>query len=156
MSITYDIFHRFDEGRETRALFLDISKAFDKVWHKGLIYKLPQYDFTGNLLTILIDFLSKRKQRVVLNGQHSPWTDIKARLTKNFHSNSTVFADDTSLFYTVTDETLSNSRLNDDLSVINDWDYKWKMRFNPDSTKPTHEVAFSRKIYIYSLPSDYI
>ena len=87
MSVTYDILHCFDEGRETRALFLDISKAFDKVWHKGLVYKLPQYGFTGNLLTILIDFLSKRKQRVALNGQHSSWADIKARLTKNLHSN---------------------------------------------------------------------
>ena len=56
---------------ETRAIFLDISKAFDKVWHKGLIYKLRQYDFTENLLTLLTDFLSNRKQRVVLNGQHS-------------------------------------------------------------------------------------
>ena len=37
LSVTYDIFHCFDEGMETRAIFLDISKAFDKVWHKGLI-----------------------------------------------------------------------------------------------------------------------
>ena len=63
---------------ETRAIFLDISKAFDKVWHKGLIYKLRQYGFTGNLLTLLTDFLSNRKQRVVLNRQHSSWADIKA------------------------------------------------------------------------------
>ena len=37
LSITYDIYHSFDEGFETRAIFLDISKAFDKVWHEGLI-----------------------------------------------------------------------------------------------------------------------
>ena len=78
LSITYDIFHCFDEGMETRAIFLDISKAFDKVWHKGLIYKLRQYGFSGNLLALLTDFLSNRKQRVVLNGQHFSWADIKA------------------------------------------------------------------------------
>ena len=92
---------------ETRAIFLDISKASGKVWHKGLIYKLHQYGFTGNLLTSLTDFLSNRKQRVVLNGQHSSWADIKAgvpqssilepllflvyinALTENLHSNRT-------------------------------------------------------------------
>ena len=49
LSITYDIFHCFDKGMETSAIFLDISKAFDKVWNKGLIYKLCQDGFTGNL-----------------------------------------------------------------------------------------------------------
>ena len=163
LSITCNIFHCFDEGMETRAIFLDISKAFDKIWYKGLIYKLLQYGFTGNLLTLLTDFLSNRKQRVVLSGQHFSWTDIKAGvpqgsilgsllllvyindLTENLHSNPKLFADDTSLFSTVTDEALSNSHLNDDLSKINDWAYKWKKSFNPDSTKPAHEVVFSRK-----------
>ena len=164
LSITYDIFHCFDKGMETRAIFLDIPKAFDKVRHKGLIYKLRQYGFIGNLLTLLIDFLSNRKQIVVSNGQHSSWADIKAGvpqgsilgpllflvyindLSENLHSSPKLFADDnTSLFSTVTDEALSNSHLNDDLSKINDWCYKWKMSFTPDSTKPTHEVVFSRK-----------
>ena len=45
LSIIYDIFHCFDEGMETRTIFLDISKAFHKVWNKGLIYNLCQYDF---------------------------------------------------------------------------------------------------------------
>ena len=163
LSITYDIFHCFDEGMETRAIFLDISKAFDKGLHKGLIYKLRQYGFSGNLLALLTDFLSNRKQRVVLNGQHSSWADIKAGvpqgsilesllflvyindLTENLHSNPKLFADDTSLFSIVADEALSNSYLNNDLKKINDWAYKWKMSFNPDSTKPAHEVVFSRK-----------
>ena len=46
LSITHNIFHCFDEGMKTRAIFLDIYKAFDKVWHKGLIYKLNQYGST--------------------------------------------------------------------------------------------------------------
>ena len=149
-------------------MFLDISKAFDKFWLKGLINKLRQYVFTGNLLTILTDFLSNRKQRVASNGQHSSWADIKAGvpegsilgpvlflvyindLTENLHSNPKLFADDTSLFLSVTDEALSNSHLNDNLSEINDWVYKWKMSFDPDSTKPAHEVIFSRKKIIFS------
>ena len=142
MSITYDILHCFDEGLETRAIFFDISKAFDKVWHKGLICKLRQYGFTGNLLALLTDFLSNRKQRVVLNGQDSSRADIKAGvpqgfilgpllflvyindLTENLNSNPKLFAEDTSLFSIVTDEALLNYYLNDDLKKINDWAYK--------------------------------
>ena len=38
LSITYDIFHCFDGGMKTRTIIFGISKAFDKVWHKGFIY----------------------------------------------------------------------------------------------------------------------
>ena len=151
---------------ETRAIFLDISKAFDKVWHKGLIYKLRQYGFSGNLLALLTDFLSNRKQRVVLNGQHSSWAGVPQGsilgpllllvyindLTENLHSNPKLFADDTSLFSIAADEALSNSSLNNDLNKVNHGAYKWKMSFNPDSTKPAHEVVFSRKKNIHYPP----
>ena len=40
LSITHDIYQSLDQGYEVRRVFLDISKAFDKVWHKGLIHKL--------------------------------------------------------------------------------------------------------------------
>ena len=59
----------FDVGFEVRGVFLDISKAFDKVWHNGLVYKLKQNGVAGDLLDILINFLKERKQRVILNGQ---------------------------------------------------------------------------------------
>ena len=67
ISITHDILNSLDEGLEVRGVFLDISKAFDKVWHDGLIYKLQQNGISGELLNILVDFLNNRKQRVVLN-----------------------------------------------------------------------------------------
>ena len=77
LSIAYDIFHCLDKGMEPWAIFLDTSKTFDKVWYKGIIYKSCHFGFTGNLLTLLTDFLSNRKQKVVkanwlkINGQHS-------------------------------------------------------------------------------------
>ena len=43
----------FDEGFEVRGVFLDTSKAFDKVWHEGLIFKLKQNGISGNLLNLL-------------------------------------------------------------------------------------------------------
>ena len=78
MSITNDIYQSLDQGYEVRGVFLDISKAFDKVWRKGLIHKLKQNGIGGPLLKILTDFLKCRKQRIVLNGQHSSWSDVLA------------------------------------------------------------------------------
>ena len=78
LCITHDIYQSLDDGLETRGVFLDISKAFDKVWHEGLLFKLKQNGISGNLLNVITDFLYQRKQRVVLNGQHSSWTNIEA------------------------------------------------------------------------------
>ena len=70
LAITHEIYKSFDEGFEVIGIFLDISKAFDKVWHEGLLLKLKQNGISGNLLKLLRDLLSYRKQRVVPNGQH--------------------------------------------------------------------------------------
>ena len=79
LSITHDIYESFDVGLEVRSVFLDISKAFDKVWHDGIIYKLTQNVVLGNLLNLLENSLKERKQRVVLNGQVSTWKNINAK-----------------------------------------------------------------------------
>ena len=78
LSITHKIYKSFDDGLEVRSVFLDISKAFDKVWHEGVIFKLKQNGISGDLLNILTDFLSNRKQRVVLNGQVCTWASVNA------------------------------------------------------------------------------
>ena len=157
LSITHEIYESFDVGLEVRSVFLDISKAFDKVWHDGIIYKLTQNGISGNLLNLLEDFLKERKQRVVLNGQVSTWKNINAGvpqgsilgpllfliyindLTEGLTTNVKLFPDDTSLFSVVHDTQTS------DLNLINNWAFQWKMNFNPDPTKQAHEVIFSRK-----------
>ena len=53
-----------------------MSKAFDKVWHPGLIFKLKQNGINGKSLDILEHYLTDRKQRIVLNGIESPWKNI--------------------------------------------------------------------------------
>ena len=67
LSITHEIYQSF-VGREVRSVFLDISKALDKVCHDGIIQKLTQHGISRNLLNLLHDFLKQRKQRVVLSG----------------------------------------------------------------------------------------
>ena len=140
-----------------------MSKAFDKVWHDGLIFKLQQNGIEGNLLKLFKSYLSKRRQRVVLNGMESNWGEIKAGvpqgsvlvpllfliyvndLERGIKSSVKFFADDTSLFSIVHDPLISAEELNHDLDLINKWAYQWKMSFNPDPTKPAEEILFSQK-----------
>ena len=78
LSITQLIYDVFDHHHDTRAVFLDISKAFDKVWHEGLLLKLRSNEISGPLLNLLSEFLSERCQRTVLNGKSSDWKIITA------------------------------------------------------------------------------
>ena len=54
---------------DIKGVFLDISKAFDKVWHEHLIFKFQSYGIEWSLLRLLKNYLTMRQQRVVLNGQ---------------------------------------------------------------------------------------
>ena len=163
LAITHDIFEAFDvnPSLEVRSVFLDISKAFDKVWHEGLLYKLKSMGISGELYELLENYLSGRFQRVVLNGQTSSWRPILAGvpqgsilgpllfliyindLLDGLKSNAKLFADDTSLFTIVKDKNESANILNGDLQLISSWEYKLKMLLNPDPKKTcTRSVIF--------------
>ena len=58
-------------------MLLDISKAIDRVWNNGLLLKLKQNGFVGNLFQLIKSFLSGRFQEVLLNGQTSDWETIQ-------------------------------------------------------------------------------
>ena len=172
LCITHDIYQSFDDGLQKRDI-LDISKAFDKVWHEGLLIKLKQNGISGNLLNVITDFLYQRKQRVVLNGQHSSWTNIEAgvpqgsilgplffliyinNLSDGLTSNPRLLADDTSLFSVIHNINSKTNDLNIDLMKISNWAFQWKMRFNPDPNKKAQEVIFSRKIIKIDHPPFY-
>jgi hypothetical protein len=66
-----------DEGKEIRVVFCDMSKAFDRVWHIGLLKKIELIGKQGPLLAWIKKYLSNRKQRVVINNSNSKWRDIK-------------------------------------------------------------------------------
>lgn len=163
ISITSEIFEAFEGYDEVRAVFLDISKAFDKVWYEGLLFKLERCGIEGNLLNLIKNYLHNRKQRVVLNGQESGWETLYSGvpqgsvlgpllflvyindLTDNISSNIKLFADDSSLFVRVRDAIVSHNQIVEDLNTITKWAHQWKMRFNPDITKQAIEIIFSKK-----------
>ena len=78
--ITHQIYVAFEEfpSRGTRAVFLNISKAFDKVKRHGLLLKLKKYGISGPLLPLIESYLSNRKLRHVVNGKCSEWSIITA------------------------------------------------------------------------------
>ena len=58
LEITHLIYKSFDSNLETRGIFLDMSKAFDKVWHNGLLFKLKTYGVEGQVLKLFTNYLS--------------------------------------------------------------------------------------------------
>jgi hypothetical protein len=151
------IYHMFtealDKKKDVRVVFCDITKAFDRVWHDSLIFKLKKLGIKNDLLHWFKDYLSHRQQRVVINGEHSSWGHIKAGvpqgsvlgpllflvyindITENINTNIRLFADDTTLFVTVDDPVESNNILNADLSTLREWANKWLVLFSPPKTK---------------------
>ena len=160
-----EIHECFEDKRsiDLRAVFLDISKAFDKVWHEGLLFKLKQNGINGNLLSLFQSYLQNRQQRVVIDGFCSEFTNVQAGvpqgsvlgpllfllyindLESGIKSKIKFFADDTMLYSIVHDPDTSAMDLNNDLETIREWAHQWKMQFNPDPLKQAVEVIFSCK-----------
>ena len=80
LSTTHKTYKSFDckPPFDVRSTFLRISKAFDKVWYEGLIFKLQTYGINGKLLNLIQDYLRSRPQRVALNGQKHSWGKVLA------------------------------------------------------------------------------
>ena len=133
-------------------VFCDISKAFDKVWHKGLLFKLRQNGIKGKLLAWISNYLSSRKQRVQINSSTSSLLSVNAGvpqgsvlgpllflvyvndIAENLLSLVRLFADDSSLFFSATNLRDIEGIINHDLVLISAWAKKWLVDFNPIKT----------------------
>ena len=69
--ITDRLSRALDFSFDSRAIALDISKVFDRGWHKGLLHKLKSYGISGKALGIIHSLLTGRKMKVVIDGQSS-------------------------------------------------------------------------------------
>ena len=113
LMVTHKIYMALEHGQDVIMVFLDISKAFDRVWHDGLVHKLKTLGISGHLLEWLTNYLKDRLQRVFINGYHPDWTKIPAGvpqgsilgpllfliyvndITLDIHSDIYLYADDT-------------------------------------------------------------
>lgn len=159
LEIYHTIIENLDKGKEIKFIFCDISKAFDKVWHDGLLFKLKKYGISGKLFSWFKSYLSNRKQRVINEGQKSTWENTLAGvpqgsvlgpylfllyvndIVEKVKCNIRLFADDTSLF-TVIENADSIKLIDTDLYNIAKWADEWCIMLNPSKTK---SMKFSRK-----------
>ena len=152
----YDLFCKaLNDKKDVRIVFCDQSKAFDRVWHEGILYKLQCLGITGPLLAWFSNYLKDRKQRVIINGICSEFMKILAGvpqgsvlgpllflifindITDDIKAGIKLFADDTCLYiiFETNDVGDATDILNSDLDTVNKWAKQWLVTFNPQKTK---------------------
>ena len=149
----------FNRSGATRAVALDISKAFDRVLHAGLLHKLKSYGISGQIFSLISSFLSNRQLEVVLDRKSSQEYPVNAGVPQGsilgptlflLYSNDlpddvicdiAIYADDTTL-YSRCDRASDlwqqlelASELESDLRDMVDWGKKWLVDFNAGKTQ---------------------
>ena len=81
----------FNRSGATRDVALDITKAFDRVWHGGLLHKLKSYGISGQIFGLTSSFLSNRRLRVVLDGKSSQEYPVNAGVPQGSILGPTLF-----------------------------------------------------------------
>ena len=149
----------FNRSGATQAVALDISKAFDRVWHAGLLHKLKSCGISGQIFGLISSFLSNRRLRVVLDGKSSEEYPVNAGvpqgsilgptlfllyindLPDDVIFNIAIYADDTTLYCKcdhasdLWQQLELASELESDLRDTVDWGRKWLVDFNAGRTQ---------------------
>ena len=151
--IVNKIYENLEHKQDTCLVFLDQSKAFDRIHHDSLKYKMKCKGIDGNLLKLMDSYLKDRKLRVVLDGAKSSWfnifagvpqgsilgpllfliyaDDIVAELECDIH----LYADDAVLITNYNNPVTAVDKVNRDLDRLHTWAETWYMAFNPTKTK---------------------
>ena len=142
-------------GKQTDLIFLDFSKAFDKIVHEKFLLKLHQYGIRGDTLNWIKDFLDNRKQTVVINGINSDEVPVSSGvpqgsvlgtilflayindLSEQVKSRVRLFADDTAMYLAIS-STTEGQVLETDLACLERWEKVWDMQFNPSKCQVLH------------------
>ena len=148
---------------------MDFSKAFDKVGHKRLLEKVTRYGITGRTHRWIENFLSNRKQRVVLDGEQSDTVPVTSGvpqgsvlgpclfllfindLAQGLDSTVRLFADDT-IAYMVIGNGSDASHLQQDLDRLAHWEDLWQMQFHPEKCQV---LRVSKKLKANTLNHNY-
>ena len=150
-------------GKQTDLILLDFSKAFDKVSHSKLLWKLHQYGIRGNALNWIQAFLGNRSQSVVLEGEESDLVPVTSGvpqgsvlgpilfliyindLPDQIVSQVRLFADDTAVYLTMEGGD-SHRVLQNDLDSLSVWESRWDMEFNPSKCQVVRVTSSRRPI----------
>ena len=158
-----DLARNVSKGKQTDLILLDFSKAFDKVNHSKLLWKLHQYGIRGHTLAWIRAFQGNLSQTVVLDGEESESVPVSSGvpqvsvpvgpilfliyindLPDELSSQVRLFADDTAVYLTIGD-TEDGKVLQNDLDRLSVWEDRWDMEFNPSKCQVVR-VTTSRKL----------
>ena len=164
-----DLARNMTEGKQTDLILLDFSKAFNKVNHLKLLYKLQVHGVQGRTLGWIESFLLGRSQTVVLNGESSDELAVLSGvpqgsvlgpilfllyindLSENLQSQVRLFADGTAVYLAVQGPD-DSEKLQNDLNLLQEWEEKWDMEFNPSKCQVLHITRSRRPIrYNYTM-----
>ena len=168
-----DLAKALDDQIPVDMVIMDFSKAFDTVPHMRLLHKLENYGVVGRTHTWVSNFLTRRKQRVVVDGDHSQWVPVRSGvpqgtvlgpllflayindLPNNISSEVRLFADDCVMYRPIHDNSDVES-LQQDLDKLNVWQNTWQMQFNVQKCytlkithsrqKPDHQYKLGQNI----------
>ena len=145
----------YDQSRAIDILYLDFQKAFDKVPHQRLMVKTRALGIQGMLAEWIKNWLTDRRQRVVVNGEISNWASVTSGVPQgsvlgpllfiiyindidvDIVSRIAKFADDTKLGNSAS-AAEKVAELHRDLITIGEWSERWQMPFNLDKCKVMH------------------
>ena len=170
IEFVHDIAYNMQEGIQNGVVVMDFAKAFDKVAHNRLLYKLSSYGVKGNTLGWIGSFLCGRSQKVVLEGKSSSSVPVLSGVLQGsllgpvlfliyindlpeYVSNSAVrlFADDTRLYLTIHNSS-DCDKLQEDLNNLERWESDWQMSFHPEKCEVIHITTKKTPIlHTYSL-----
>ena len=155
IQLVEDLGRQLVKGKQVDLVLLDFSKAFDKVSHLKLLFKLSQHGVKGNTLNWIRAFLVGRTQAVVLEGESSLEVPVTSGvpqgsvfgplvfllyindLPQNIQSQVRLFADDTAVYLRV-DPSKDRDTLQADLDTLQAWERAWDMEFNPIKCQVLH------------------
>jgi hypothetical protein len=149
-----------DSRTQVDSVYTDFSKAFDTVSHRLLIHKMSSYGFNGSMLQWLDSYLSRRYQRVVINGISSSWCKVTSGVPQGSligpllfvlyindlpdvlsHSSCSMYADDAKLYRPIC--SVSDCQLlQTDICSLVTWTSVWKMKLN---IKKCGVISFTNK-----------
>ena len=153
LELYHHIVSSLDQGKEIRFIFLDVSKAFDRVWHEGLLHKLKEAGISGKLLNWFQSYLTNRKQRVVIEGAASILKELLAgvpqgsilgpllfilyvnELAELENLEIRLYADDATLYVTYDDAQTAATHLINSLEQVQRWATSWFVKFNPTKSE---------------------
>ena len=167
LEIYHCIVSNLKDNMATSIVFADISRAFDRLSHRGLYCKFDLYGFSTDIKDWLFSFLTGRAQRTCVNGVYSDWSVTRGGvgqgsvlgpllfllmindLPSHLHNKVRLFADDTSIIFSHNPSVDITDMINSDMTRLKQWADTWMIDLNPTKTKCMH-VSFAHNTKVPS------